>query len=72
MDGEQVDMTPKPIPNDNFVEQFMKFNLNVMHQMTNFTTMMSRSTIRSRTRSSVRAGIGGNKQSIDDLMNGVS
>jgi len=65
-------MTPKPIPNDTYVEQFMKYNLNVMHQMTNFTTMLTKSMTRSRTRSSVRAGIGGNKQSIDDLMNGVS
>ncbi|XP_037722912.1 dynein intermediate chain 4, axonemal isoform X1 [Drosophila subpulchrella] len=71
VDGEEVDMTPKPIPNDTYVEQFMKYNLNVMHQMTNFTTMLSKSMTRSRTRSSVRAGIGGNKQSIDDLMNGI-
>ncbi|XP_033160418.1 WD repeat-containing protein 78 [Drosophila mauritiana] len=69
--GEEVDMTPKPIQDDTYVEQFMKYNLNVMHQMTNFTTMVTKSTTRSRTRSSVRAGIGGNKQSIDDLMNGI-
>ncbi|KAH8342350.1 hypothetical protein KR059_002782 [Drosophila kikkawai] len=71
VNGEKVDMTPKPITNDAIVEQFMKFNLNVLHQITNFTTMLSRSTIRSRTRSSMRAGIGGNKQSIDDIMNGI-
>ncbi|XP_017066411.1 dynein intermediate chain 4, axonemal [Drosophila eugracilis] len=71
VDGEEVDMTPKPIPNDTYVEQFMKYNLNVLNQMTNFTTMAGRNVTRSRTRSSVRAGIGGNKQSIDDLMNGV-
>ncbi|XP_020801574.1 WD repeat-containing protein 78 [Drosophila serrata] len=71
VDGEQVDMTPKPIINDAIVEQFMKFNLNVLHQMTNFNTMLSRSTMRSRTRSSTKTGIGGNKQSIDDIMNGI-
>ncbi|KAH8297620.1 hypothetical protein KR054_004502 [Drosophila jambulina] len=71
VDGEQVDMTPKPITNDAMVEQFIKFNLNVLHQMTNFNTMMSRSTMRSRTRSSTRTGLGGNKQSIDDIMNGI-
>ncbi|KAH8349882.1 hypothetical protein KR084_008621 [Drosophila pseudotakahashii] len=70
-DGAEVDMTPKPIPNDTYVEQFMKYNLNVMNQMTNFTTMATKSMTRSRTRSSVRAGIGGNKQSIDDLMSGI-
>ncbi|XP_052847336.1 dynein axonemal intermediate chain 4 [Drosophila gunungcola] len=71
VDDEEVDMTPKPIPNETYVEQFMKYNLNVLHQMTNFTTMLTKSTTRSRTRSSVRAGIGGNKQSIDDLMSGI-
>ncbi|XP_017010524.2 dynein axonemal intermediate chain 4 [Drosophila takahashii] len=71
VDGVEVDMTPKPIPNDTYVEQFMKYNLNVMNQMTNFTQMATKSMSRSRTRSSVRAGIGGNKQSIDDLMSGI-
>ncbi|XP_016981816.1 dynein axonemal intermediate chain 4 [Drosophila rhopaloa] len=71
IDDEEVDMTPKPIPNDTYVEQFMKYNLNVLHQMTNFTTMLGKNQARSRTRSSMRAGIGGNKQSIDDLMSGI-
>ncbi|XP_017057803.1 dynein axonemal intermediate chain 4 [Drosophila ficusphila] len=71
VDDEEVDMTPKPILNEAYVELFMKYNLNVLHQVTNFTTMMSQSQPRSRTRSSMRAGIGGNKLSIDDLMNGI-
>ncbi|KAH8316954.1 hypothetical protein KR074_009228, partial [Drosophila pseudoananassae] len=70
--GEEVDMTPKSIPNDAYAEQFIKFNLNFLHQMANFTTMSSRTASRSRTRSSMRAGLGGgNKQSIDDLIGGI-
>ncbi|KAH8234939.1 hypothetical protein KR032_005871, partial [Drosophila birchii] len=71
VDGEQVDMTPKPIKNEAMVEQFMKFNLNVLHQMMTFNTGLSRNTMRSRTRSSTKTGIGGNKQSIDDIINGI-
>ncbi|KAH8262518.1 hypothetical protein KR026_010085, partial [Drosophila bipectinata] len=70
--GEEVDMTPKSIPNDAYAEQFIKFNLNFLHQMANFTTMSSKTASRSRTRSSMRAGLGGgNKQSIDDLIGGI-
>ncbi|KAH8378863.1 hypothetical protein KR009_001832, partial [Drosophila setifemur] len=72
IDGEEVDFTPKPLPNESYVVQFMKFNLTFLHQMTNFSVVLGKSQGgRSRTRSSMRAGIGGNKKSIDDLIQGI-
>ncbi|BFF98396.1 WD repeat-containing protein 78 [Drosophila madeirensis] len=65
IDGEEVDMTPKPIQTNVHAEQFMRFNLNFLQQMSNMVTVHSRRS--SRRRSSMR-----NKQSIDDLMNGIN
>ncbi|XP_022231869.2 dynein intermediate chain 4, axonemal [Drosophila obscura] len=72
VDGEEVDMTPKHIQPHTYADQFMRFNLTFLHQMANLVTMHSRGASRSRTRSSMRTGLGGNKQSIDELMNGIT
>ncbi|XP_017137527.1 WD repeat-containing protein 78 [Drosophila miranda] len=72
VNGEEVDMTPKLIPTSLYADQFLRFNLTFLHQMANLLTLHSRGASRSRTRSSMRTGNWGNKQSIDDLMNGIT
>ncbi|EDW76953.1 uncharacterized protein Dwil_GK12695 [Drosophila willistoni] len=72
-DGLSNDVTPKSIPNEMYSEQFMKYNLQFKVAVEDMQLYHSRSgNARSRTRSSMRGGLGGNKQSIDDVMNGIT
>ncbi|XP_030561001.1 WD repeat-containing protein 78 [Drosophila novamexicana] len=72
VDGEEVDLTPNYIPESPYTDQFLKFNMHLKHEMVSMPQVHSRgSTARSRTRSSMRGGVGGNKQSIDELINGI-
>ncbi|KAH8301952.1 hypothetical protein KR044_001250, partial [Drosophila immigrans] len=72
IDGEEVDMTPNYIPDHPHSDQFLTFNVHLKHEINSMQLMHSRSsTSRSRTRQSMRGGVGGNKQSIDELMNGI-
>lgn len=51
----------------------MKFNLHLMHNIATMQMYHTRgSMLRSKTRSSMRGGVGGNKQSMEELINGVS
>lgn len=73
-EGEElVDLTPNSLSQDPFIDKFLNFGVHMKHEMTMMPMMHSRSMVsRSRTRQSVRGGIGGQKQSIDELIAGVS
>ncbi|XP_034484168.1 WD repeat-containing protein 78 [Drosophila innubila] len=72
IDGEEIDLTPNYIPDFPYADQFLTFNVHLKHEMTNMHLMHSRSSAtRSRTRQSMRGGVGGNKQSIDELISGI-
>ncbi|XP_030375496.1 WD repeat-containing protein 78 [Scaptodrosophila lebanonensis] len=72
VNGEEVDMTPKYIPDDLYSQQFLVFNDRLKDEVENMAFVhVNLSQSQSRTRGSMRAGVGGNKQSIDDLMNGI-
>ncbi|ALC44072.1 Dic61B [Drosophila busckii] len=72
VEGEEVDMTPNYIMDSSYIDQFLHFNIFLQHELVNLPLMHTRfSHSRSRTRSSMRGGIGGNKQSIDELINGI-
>ncbi|KAM8709444.1 hypothetical protein ACLKA7_016277 [Drosophila subpalustris] len=72
VDGEEKDLTPNYIPDYPYIDQFLTFNVHLKHEITNMHLLHSRSSAsRSRTRQSMRGGVGGNKQSIDELINGI-
>lgn len=72
-DGEELDLTPNAIPQEPFIDKFQNFGVHMRHEMNMMPLMHTRSLAsRARTRQSVRGGIGGQKQSIDELMAGVS
>lgn len=72
-DGEELNLTPNALPQEPFIDKFQNFGVHMRHEMTMMPMMHSKSLAsRSRTRQSVRGGIGGQKQSIDELMAGVS
>lgn len=72
VDGEEVDYTPNTLSESQYTDKFMKFNLHLMHNIATMQMYHTRgSMLRSKTRSSMRGGVGGNKQSMDELINGV-
>ncbi|XP_062133031.1 dynein axonemal intermediate chain 4 [Drosophila sulfurigaster albostrigata] len=70
VDGEEVDMTPNYISDQPYADQFLTFNVHLKHEVNTMQLLHSRSS-RSRTRQSMRGGVGGNKQSMDELINGI-
>ncbi|XP_017864493.1 PREDICTED: dynein intermediate chain 1, axonemal [Drosophila arizonae] len=72
VDGEEVDYTPNTLTESQYTDKFMKFNLHLMHNIATMQMYHTRgSMLRSKTRSSMRGGVGGNKQSMEELINGI-
>ncbi|EDV92490.1 GH23218 [Drosophila grimshawi] len=73
IDEQEVDLTPNCIPDLPQKEKFFRLNLQLANEISNLPDFHTRnSSIRSKTRSSMRGGIGGNKQSIDEIINGIT
>ncbi|KAH8415714.1 hypothetical protein KR222_010696, partial [Zaprionus bogoriensis] len=72
IDGEEQDLTPNYMSESMYSEQFLNFNVHLRHEITMLPLLHSRSSAsRSRTRQSMRGGIGSQKQSMDELISGI-
>lgn len=71
-DGEEIDLTPNAIEDTPYIDRFITFSTHMKHEMMMMQLTHTRlNSSRLRTRTSMRGGIGGQKQSIDELIAGV-